>query len=156
MEPKIGLSSEQRQQVINALERVLADVIVLYFGARGAHWNVVGPNFGPLHEFFGEQYEQLDEEMDEVAERIRALGGRAPATIEGYARAKRIDEGAGEAKSAADMIGGLLGGHEALIRQLRDDIEVAERNRDDGTADFLTGLLEDHEKMAWMLRAHLQ
>jgi starvation-inducible DNA-binding protein len=122
MEPKIGLSSEQRQQVINALERVLADVIVLYFGARGAHWNVVGPNFGPLHEFFGEQYEQLDEEMDEVA----------------------------------DMIGGLLGGHEALIRQLRDDIEVAERNRDDGTADFLTGLLEDHEKMAWMLRAHLQ
>lgn len=152
----IGIASKDRQAVVKLLEPLLADVISLYFATRGAHWNVVGPNFGPLHQFFEEQYEALDEEMDDIAERIRSLGENAPATLSGYVKAKRGTEVAGEAKTAKAMLTALLEDHEQLIRHLRADANAASEHGDEGTADFLVGLLEDHEKMAWMLRAHLE
>jgi starvation-inducible DNA-binding protein len=156
MDFNTGLTAKQRASVIKTLEPLLADEVALYFATRGAHWNVVGMGFGAFHKFFEAQYEQLDDIMDDVAERIRALGGLAPATVAGFAKAARVKEGAGEAKNAEAMIKGLLTMHEHIIRQLRKDVEVASEATDEGTADFLTGLVEEHEKMAWMLRAHLQ
>jgi starvation-inducible DNA-binding protein len=155
MDLNTGLNNKQRAAVIKTLEPLLADEIALYFATRGAHWNVTGIGFGAHHQFFEGQYEALDDIMDDVAERIRSLGGKAPATVAGYAKTSRLKEGAGEAKDAEAMFKGLLAMHEQLVRQLRKDVETASEQSDEGTADFLTGLLEEHEKMAWMLRAHL-
>ncbi|MFT3801205.1 MAG: DNA starvation/stationary phase protection protein [Burkholderiaceae bacterium] len=152
----IGLTVKQRETVINLLQTLLADEVALYFAARGAHWNVVGVHFGPLHAFFQEQYEAVDEIMDEVAERIRMLGGKSSSTLDAYVKAKRVDDKAGQTKSAEEMLKSLLGVHEHVIRELRKDVDAASDNKDEGTADFLTGLMEQHEKMAWMVRAHLE
>lgn len=156
MKPNIGLSDKNRKTVSALLATLLADEVALYIATRGAHWNVTGPGFGALHDFFETQYEALDEILDAVAERMRALGATAPATVGAYAKAKTIDDSAGEAASAAAMIEKLLAAHEKIIRTLRKSNEVADEAGDSGTEDFLVGLMEQHEKMAWMLRAHLE
>ena len=156
MKPNIGLSDKSRGAVIKVLQPLLADEVALYVATRGAHWNVVGANFHALHKFFEDQYEALDEILDDVAERIRALGGLAEATVSAYGKAKRIDDGAGSAASAKAMIVSLLKAHEAIIQQLRKDVDTVGDLNDEGTTDFLTGLMETHEGMAWMLRAHLE
>ncbi|MGL4233843.1 MAG: Dps family protein [Casimicrobium sp.] len=156
MKPNIGLPDKARNAVIKVLQPLLADEVALYIATRGAHWNVTGPNFHAMHKFFEDQYEALDEILDDVAERIRSLGGEPDATVGDYAKAKRIDDKAGSAKSAKAMIESLLEAHEAIIRQLRKDEEITDDLGDEGTTDFLTGLMEEHEKMAWMLRAHLE
>ncbi len=152
MKPNIGLPDKARNTVIKVL---LADEAALYIATRGTHWNVTGANFHALHKFFEAQYEALDGILDEVAERVRALGGLPDSTVGDFAKAKRIDDKAGTAKSAKAMIQSLLEAHEAIIRQLRKDEEITDDVGDEGTTDFLTGLMESHEKMAWMLRAHL-
>lgn len=156
MKPDIGISDENRKAVSAMLAALLADEVALYVATRGAHWNVVGPNFGALHGFFESQYEALDDILDDVAERIRALGFTAPASVGAYASAKSIDDSAGYAHSAAAMIEKLLSAHELIVRELRTDADKASQYGDEGTADFLVGLMENHEKMAWMLRSHLQ
>jgi starvation-inducible DNA-binding protein len=156
MKPNIGLPDKARNTVIKVLQPLLADEVALYIATRGAHWNVTGPNFHAMHKFFEDQYEALDDILDDVAERIRSLGGEPDATVGAYAKGKRIDDGAGSAKSAKAMIESLLEAHEAIIRQLREDEEITDDAGDEGTTDFLTGLMEEHEKMAWMLRAHLE
>lgn len=156
MKPNIGISDIHRKTVSTLLAKLLANEVALYLATRGAHWNVVGPNFGALHGFFETQYEALDEILDDVAERIRALGAAAPATVGTFAKTKSIDDAAGEAASAAAMIESLLAAHETVVRQLRVDATTAGDCGDEGTADFLVGLIEQHEKMAWMLRSHLQ
>ncbi len=156
MKPNIGISDKDRKVVSAVLADLLADEVALYVATRGAHWNVVGPNFGALHGFFESQYEALDDILDDVAERMRSLGSKAPATVGAYAKAKSIDDTAGDAASAAAMIEKLLAAHEAIIRSLRKATEVADDAGDSGTEDFLVGLMEQHEKMAWMLRAHLE
>jgi starvation-inducible DNA-binding protein len=109
-----------------------------------------------MHKFFEAQYEELDEVFDDVAERIRSLGGRAPGSMREFAKLTRLSEKSGEIAHAPDMVAALLGDHEALIRSLRADIDKIEPLGDAGTEDFLTALLEQHEKMAWMLRSYLQ
>lgn len=156
MKPNIGMSEKTRNAVVKILQPLLADEVSLYVATRGAHWNVVGPNFHALHKFFEEQYEALDDILDEVAERIRSLGGAPESTVGTYAKAKRIDDGAGSANSAKVMIESLLAAHETVIQQLRKDVAIVGDLNDEGTTDFLTGLMEEHEKMAWMLRAHLE
>ena len=156
MKPNIGISDKNRKAVSAMLADLLADEVALYVATRGAHWNVVGPNFGALHSFFESQYEALDDILDDVAERIRALGFRAPASVAAYAKAKSIDDSAGDASSANAMIEKLLAAHEVIVRELRSDAEKAGECGDEGTADFLVGLMESHEKMAWMLRSHLE
>jgi starvation-inducible DNA-binding protein len=117
---------------------------------------VTGPQFNDLHKFFEAQYEALDETIDEVAERARALGGRALGTLEEFRASARLGEKPGAMPSARDMLATLLADHESLIRSLREDVAtVNDRHHDVGTADFLTGLLEEHEKAAWMLRSFL-
>ncbi len=156
MKMNIGLSEKNRKTVSAALAQLLADEVALYIATRGAHWNVVGPNFGPLHSFFESQYEALDDILDDVAERMRALGAPAPASVGAYAKAKSIDDGAGNEAGAAKMIESLLKAHEAIIRNLRKYADLADDAEDSASEDFLVSLIEQHEKMAWMLRAHLQ
>jgi starvation-inducible DNA-binding protein len=156
MSANIGVPDENRQKVVAILNTVLADEFLLYTKTRNYHWNVTGPQFNDLHKFFESLYEALDEVIDEVAERTRALDGRAFGTLEEFRAKARLGEKPGAVPAARDMLATLLTDHEALIRTLREDIEtVNDRLRDVGTADFLTGLLEKHEKTAWMLRSFL-
>jgi starvation-inducible DNA-binding protein len=156
MTVNIGISDDDRQRVVAILNTLLADEFLLYTKTRNFHWNVTGPQFNDLHKFFEAQYEALDDTIDEVAERARALGGRAHGTLEEFRNGARLGEKPGAVPPARDMLATLLADHEALIRSLREDITtVNDRHRDVGTADFLTGLLEQHEKAAWMLRSFL-
>jgi starvation-inducible DNA-binding protein len=155
--PKIGISPAQRSDVIEILKGHLADLHVLYIKTRNYHWNVVGPRFQPLHAFFEEQYDILAAAIDEVAERIRMLQGKSPGSMAEFLKIARLcEEKPGVYPPADGMIRNLLADHEAIIRQLRKDIDTtAEKDEDIGSSDFLTGLIESHEKMAWMLRSFL-
>jgi starvation-inducible DNA-binding protein len=156
MSVNIGIPDEARQRVVAILNTLLSDEFLLYTKTRNYHWNVTGLQFNDLHKFFEAQYEALDDVIDEVAERVRALGGRAYGSLEEFRTGARLGEKPGTVPAARDMLAILLGDHEAIIRALREDIDtVNDRARDVGTADFLTGLLEQHEKSAWMLRSFL-
>jgi len=157
MKPAIGLSDSNRNGVVKLLTPLLADEYVLYTKTRNYHWNVVGPQFNDLHKFFQAQYEELDDFVDDVAERIRQLGGRSPASLAAFSEAARLKEHPGQPVNARAMLTALLVDHEAVIRTLRVDLATAQDKLGDaGTCDFLTGLMEKHEKMAWMLRAFLE
>jgi len=153
----IGLGDDSRKGVIEILNILLADEYVLYTKTRNYHWNVVGPAFSQLHKFFEAQYEELDGFIDDVAERARALGGRASGSLAEFAKATRLKEATTADVNATAMIADLLGDHEAIVREVRKVLDVVgDQYGDAGTNDFLTGLVEQHEKMAWMLRAHLE
>jgi len=153
----IGISRDNQQAVASILNALLADEYVLYTKTRNYHWNVVGPQFNDLHRFFEAQYEALDDIVDEVAERVRSVGGQALGTLAEFAKHARLTERIGEYPDARGMLAALLGDHETLVRQLRGDLDVVmDKHGDAGTNDFLTGLMEKHEKMAWMLRAFLE
>ena len=157
MNPSIGLSDGDRRGAVEILSALLADEYVLYTKTRNYHWNVVGPQFNDLHKFFESQYEQLDDIVDDVAERARALGGRALGTLHEFKEAARLKEEPGVELTSRDMLARLLADLEVLIRQLRVDLQTAaDKHKDAGTSDFLTGHMEAHEKMAWMLRAFLE
>lgn len=157
MEPHINITHDDRAASANILNNLLADEYVLYTKTLNYHWNVVGPFFGPLHGFFGKHYEELLEIIDSVAERARALGQPAIGSMTQFLQHTRLEEDTGAPQSAEAMIANLLNDHEAIIRVLRVDLDVAANKHNDiGTNNFLTDLLERHEKMAWMLRAHLQ
>ena len=156
MSVNIGISDDNRQKVVAILNTLLADEFLLYTKSRNYHWNVVGPEFNDLHKFFETLYEAQDEIIDEVAERTRALDGRAFGTLEEFRSKARLGEKPGAVPAAREMLAALLADHEALIRTLREDVDtVNDKLHDVGTADFLTGLLEKHEKTAWMLRSFL-
>jgi starvation-inducible DNA-binding protein len=153
----IGLNERQRDAVGDILNALLADEYVLYTQTRNYHWNVVGPQFNDLHKFFEAQYEELDEIIDDVAERARSLGSNARATLAEFTRHSRLKEHPGEYPEARKMLSNLLADHESVIRTLREDLETSyDKYHDIGTQDYLTGLMEQHEKMAWMLRAFLE
>jgi len=155
--PEIGVSDADLAGAAQILNTLLADEYVLYTKTRNCHWNVTGPQFNDLHRFFERQYEDLNEVVDEVAERARTLGAPALGTLNEFSDATRLSEQPGVYPDAMTMIGNLLDDHEAIIRTLRTDLETcAQRYHDIGTNDFLTGLMERHEKMAWMLRSFLQ
>src|ERR1700761_598774 len=150
----IGIKAESRKAVSDELVKLLADEFVLYTKTRNAHWNVVGPDFHSKHLFFESQYEQLDETMDSVAERLRQLGHYAPATLQSFLQLTHLTEKLGEKNDSMGFIKELVMDHEAIIVFIRENINrVANDYGDAGTSDFLTGLMEEHEKMAWMLRA---
>jgi starvation-inducible DNA-binding protein len=156
VKPNIGLAEKDRSEVARTLNTILADEYVLYTKTRNYHWNVTGPQFHELHEFFGKQYEQLDEIVDDVAERARQLGGESDGTLSEFLKSARIKEHPDENPDARTMISNLLEDHEAVIRNLRMDADAtADKYHDMGTNDFLIGLMEQHEKMAWMLRSFL-
>ncbi len=157
MKPNIEISDSNRQAVAAILNRLLADEYLLYTKTRNCHWNVTGPQFNDLHKFFEAQYEELNTVVDDVAERARSLGAWAVATLGEFSKTTRLKEFPGQYPSAQEMIQSLLADHESIIRTLRVDLQAcAEKHGDAGTSDFLTGLMEQHEKMAWMLRSFLQ
>jgi starvation-inducible DNA-binding protein len=156
MQPNIGLTAAQRQGVAHILTALLADEYLLYTKTRNYHWNVVGRQFNDLHKFFEAQYGQLNDIVDEVAERIRALGAPAIGTLAEFTQHARLKEQPGHYPEAREMLANLLADHEAVIQRLCVDLDTcAGEYHDMGTNDFLTGLMEQHEKMAWMLRAFL-
>lgn len=154
--PNTGLSDAQSGGSVAILRALLADEAVLGQKLRSHHWNIVGVHFLDLHGLFERQYGQCASMADELAERIAALGSRAPGTFSEFLALARIPEAAarrGE-ESVEGILNVLLSDHETIIRSLRPDIDAcAEHHRDAGTADHLTEILRKHEKMAWMLRA---
>ncbi|MEM8530055.1 MAG: DNA starvation/stationary phase protection protein [Chloroflexota bacterium] len=152
----IGISVQIRQEVADILNRMLSDEFVFYTKLRNYHWNVVGPLFQPLHEIFEEQYDQVAEIIDEAAERTRMLGMKSTGTMQQFLQQTTLEEQPNEYPKAAAMIANLVADHEALIRNLRHDIEACEEFGDAGTVDFLTVSMAKHEKMAWLLRAFLE
>jgi starvation-inducible DNA-binding protein len=154
MSVDIGLDKKDRAASIEALRQVLGDTYALYFKTHGYHWNVTGPRFKALHELFMDQYTELWQALDELAERIRALGEFAPASsdeIASYASIKP-DNGVPDAE---DMISNLVRGHETIAQVARDGVIAAEKGDDAVTADLLTQRAAAAEKAAWMLRASL-
>ncbi len=152
-EANIAISDDNRKAVGEILNTVLSDTFILYTKTRKYHWNVTGPLFYSLHNLFEAQYTQLETAMDEVAERARAVGIIAYGTTSEFSGKSSLKEQPGVNPSAEEMVADLTGDHETVIRNLRDFIDQTEEYNDMGTSDFLTGLMEQHEKMAWMLRA---
>lgn len=153
----IGLTEEQLHGVIKLLNRDLADFYLLIIKTKKYHWDVVGPQFRTLHQLWQEQYEALSMNIDETAERIRSLGGYPLGTAAGFIEYSTIQEHPNDLPGANEMVSRLVQDHEQIIRNLREDIDKCmDEYHDEGTADFLTGLMEQHEEMAWMLRAFLE
>jgi starvation-inducible DNA-binding protein len=153
----ISLTTEQKEGVITILNQLLADEFVLYTKTRKAHWNIVGKNFYSLHKLFESQYEELAEVVDSVAERIRVLGSFTIGTLEEFKSKTEIIERPGVYEKEEKLIQDLLSDHEIIIRFLREKIPaVDEKFLDAGTADFITGILQIHEKTSWMLRVQLE
>ena len=157
MKASIGIKPKDLAEVAQSLNKLLADEHVLYIKTRNAHWNVEGPDFHAQHKFFEEQYIQLETIIDDVAERIRSLGHYAEGTMEGFLKLTHLTEITRTKNDGQVFINGLLKDHEALIIHLRKNINrIGNEWNDLGTSDFITGLMETHEKMAWKLRAHLR
>lgn len=156
MSPNIEISETNLKDVAVLLNRLLANEYILYTKTRGAHWNVQGQNFSSMHLFFKEQYEAMDAIVDDTAERIRTLGHFALGMLKDFLNVTDMLEDSscfGTQKKIVEM---LTNDHETIIRVIRNEIApIAHEYSDLGTADFVTGLMEKHEKMAWMLRAHL-
>lgn len=145
-----------RPELAGWLNRLLADEFILYTKTLNDHWNVRGMQFSSLHEFFEILYEKSQDFADDVAERVRTVGGTALGTMEDFLRHTRLEEQAGAPPDPRGMIGNLLADHEQIMDVLREGIELTEHTfNDPGTNNFLTDLLMKHEKLAWMLRAHL-
>ena len=156
MKANIGLSQKNLVAVKNELNSILADAVLLYTKTRKFHWNVAGNSFMELHKLFEHQYKQLEESIDEIAERIGKLGQITIGTMQEFSKLSSIKEHPGINSSSKDSLTELLTDHETLIIQLRKGIDdCAEKNKDAGTADFLTGLMEQHETAAWVLRRYL-
>jgi starvation-inducible DNA-binding protein len=151
----IGISEKDRRTIADGLSRLLADNYSLYLKTHNFHWNVTGPMFQTLHVMFMEQYNELWIALDQIAERIRALGFPAPGTNSEFARLTSIGETAG-VPEAREMVRLLVQGHEAVARTARKAFPAVEKANDQPTMDLLTQRLQVHEKTAWMLRSLLE
>lgn len=157
MKARIGITDQNTDLVAAALAKLLADEFVLYTKTRNAHWNVTGDNFHAMHIFFENQYNQLDELIDSVAERMRKIGHFAPATLKSYLELTHLTEYSERTSDGLGFLKDLLNDHESIITFLRGNITpFAEEYKDYGTSDFLTSLLETHEEMAWMMRSYFR
>ena len=154
MELDIGINAEERQEIANGLSQLLADSYTLYLKTHNYHWNVEGPLFNTLHLMFEQHYTELATAVDEIAERIRALGVKAPGSYAAYSTLTSIAEGSGD-ESAEAMIRELVKGQETVVRTAREAFAAAEAANDEPTADLLTQRMQVHEKNAWMLRSML-
>ncbi|MFI5172251.1 MAG: Dps family protein [Chitinophagales bacterium] len=156
IKPKIGISEKDLKNVAKLLSVVLSDEMVLYTKTRKFHWNVSGESFMELHKLFEDQYNELAIIVDEVAERINKLGERTIGTMKEFINLATLKEAPGKYPSRESMLKELLGDHESVIVQLRKKIESCdEKYKDAGTTDFLTGIMEQHETIAWKLRRYL-
>lgn len=157
MKTNIGIKDKDRQAVAELLNKLLADEHVLYVKTRNANWNVEGPDFHAQHLFFESIYEQLGETIDEIAERIRSIGHYAVGTMKEFLALTQLSELRHQKNDSQGYIKELLADVEAIVISIREQIDlIGEEHKDAGTEDFLVGIMEQHEKTAWMLRAHLR
>jgi len=153
IQPNIGLDSEVRHAVVEILNNTLANEAVLTLKTRSAHWNVSGEGFLELRILFNSQYKQLNDIADELAERVRMLGGNTIGSLKEFTSFARLEEQPGIVPNILH----LLADHEASIRFLRDDSrKVNEEHEDNGTFELLVSIMYLHEKMAWMLRSYIE
>lgn len=150
----IGIPEDARHQIADGLGTLLADTYTLYLKTHGYHWNVTGPMFTTLHNMFEEHYQEMWAAVDDIAERIRSLGAKAPAGYKAFADATNV--GDGQATDAMDMVADLVKGHETVARTIREVWPLASEHNDEATIDILTTRLSVHEKTAWMLRSLLE
>ncbi len=155
MEINIGISEINRQKIADELSKVLADSYMLYLKTHNFHWNVTGEHFHSLHEQFEEQYTELADAVDEIAERIRALGHKAPGTFKEFHQLTSIEEDT-EKPEAMEMVRRLAVANEQVLRTARKALDPAKDADDEATIDLLTQRLHVHSKTAWMLRSHLE
>ena len=151
----IGIDEADRQAIAEGLSRLLADTYTLYLKTHNSHWNVVGPMFNTLHLMFEDQYNELALAVDEIAERIRALGVPAPGSYQEFGALTSVPQDDGS-PDATGMIERLVEGQEAVVRTARSVFPVVEQANDEPTADLLTQRMQVHEKTAWMLRSMLE
>jgi starvation-inducible DNA-binding protein len=154
MEINLGIESSDREEIATGLAKLLADSYTLYLKTHNFHWNVEGPMFNTLHLMFEGQYTELALAVDGIAERIRALGVKAPGSYSEFAKLTSVEEAQG-GESAEEMIRQLALGQEAVVRTARAAFPAADRANDEPTADLLTQRMQIHEKNAWMLRSML-
>ena len=153
----IGIGATDRKAISQALSAYQADAFTLYLKTHNFHWNVTGPMFNTLHTMFETQYTEQWTALDEIAERIRALGFAAPASYADFARLSSIKEGpAVDGGDWRAMVQQLVSGNEAVCRTAREVLEIADDADDAPTEDLLTQRLQTHEKYAWMLRSLLE
>ncbi|MEY6434057.1 Dps family protein [Thioalkalicoccus limnaeus] len=150
----IGISPSERESIAQGLAKLLADSYTLYLKTHNYHWNVTGPMFNTLHLMFEQQYTELAAAVDEIAERIRALGHPAPGSYAAYAALTEIPEEEG-VPDAEEMIRRLVAGQETVARTARSIFPLVDEAHDEPTADLLTQRMQVHEKNAWMLRSLL-
>lgn len=147
-----GLAEDAREHIADELAKLLADTYTLYIKTHGYHWNVSGPMFRSLHLMFEEHYMELRDAVDEIAERMLALGHTAPASYAEFAKLASVTDEPG-VPDAMDMVRNLVEAHETVVRTARKVVAAAEEAGDVATADLATVRIETHEKTAWMLRA---
>lgn len=155
MKPNIGIAEKDLNAVVDLLSNGLSNEVMLYTKTRKFHWNVFGESFMEFHKLFEAQYKELEEAIDEIAERINKLGGKTIGTFKEFSERATIKESPGEYPDSMSMVKELLQDHEAIIQQLRKDVDdCADKYNDSGTSDFLTQKMEDHESIAWTLRRY--
>ena len=152
----IGIGEKDRAAIAGGLSRLLADTYTLYLTTHNFHWNVTGPMFNTLHLMFMQQYTELWNAVDPVAERIRSLGFPAPGSYAQFGKLSSIKDAPATPPKALEMVAILVEGHEAVARTARDIFPLAEKAGDEPTADLLTQRLAMHEQTAWMLRSLLE
>jgi starvation-inducible DNA-binding protein len=156
MKPSLGLSEKQVNNTAKLLSILLADQMTLYVKTRKFHWNVAGESFMELHKLFQTQYTELEITIDLIAERINKLGCNTIGTMKEFSSQTRLKESPGKYPSTKEMIKELLVDHESIIKFMRKDIdESSSKTCDAGTVDILTGLMQEHESTAWILRRYL-
>lgn len=156
MKANIGITPEHSKQIALLLNTMLADETVLYTKTRNYHWNIESTSFIEMHEFYESQYSELEELIDEIAERVRQLGHFAEGRLKDYIKLTNLEEPE-YTDDQQTQLKNLLEDHETLCRTIRNHIpEIEDKYKDVGTADFLTATIQKHEKMAWMLRAYIK
>jgi starvation-inducible DNA-binding protein len=143
------------EKVIEALSGLLADSYTLYLKTHNYHWNVTGPMFTTLHTLFETEYTDLALAVDEIAERIRSLGARAPGSFSEFAKLAAVKEATGS-PSATEMLEDLVADQAAVVGSAKRVVEAAEATGDQASADLGTRRIDVHEKNAWMLSSHLE
>lgn len=155
MKPNLGIPESHLQAVSLELNKLLADEVVLYIKTRNYHWNIEGSNFHEMHIFYENQFKQIDDIMDEIAERIRTIGHYTEARLVDYLKLTSLIEPP-YTNFQNDQLKYLLASHETIINNLRRLIPLfGDKHKDLGSSDFVTQLLGRHEKMSWMVRAYI-
>ena len=157
MKPDIGISEKTTEKTIHFLTQLLADEMVLYIKYRKCHWNVYGESFMELHKLFQEHYSALELSVDDIAERINKLGGKSIGTMQEFIHFTKLKENQKENGTAVEMLTYLLHDNETIVKNIRAALQNKEKDQhDEGTVDYITKQLQEHEQYAWILRRYLK